>query len=136
MSFPDEFIYLAFELVTEVDLTDLDKEIKKDPMKEKKRLAFEIVKMLWGKENAEKSQEEFETTFQKRQPEYTREVPTQGNLLETIAPILGSKSEAKRLISQDAVDINGETIDNAEHKIKSGDKIKIGKRIFVKIKTK
>ena len=52
MSFPDEVILLSYELLTDVDLTGLEKRIKQNPMLEKKNLAFEIVKLLWGEKLA------------------------------------------------------------------------------------
>jgi tyrosyl-tRNA synthetase len=53
-----------------------------------------------------------------------------------VAKIVDSKSEAKRLIDQGAVDLNGSTIKDPRHKIVGGEKLKIGKKTFVKVKTK
>ena len=70
MSFPDEVIVLGFELLTEVPLDGIKESVKKNPMEEKKRLGFEIVKMLWGEASARKSQKAFEKTFQEKKPEF------------------------------------------------------------------
>ncbi len=144
MSFPDEVVALGFELLTEVDLKDVEKEVKENPMREKKRLAFEVVKLLWGEEAANTSQESFEKTFQKK------EIPTniktvdiglaKINLLDLVfaTKAVTSRSEAKRLIQQRAVEVNGQAISdpNEEVKIDSGITLKIGKTKFIKIVSK
>jgi len=140
MSFPDETIALAFELFTEVSLgEELNKKIKKDPMREKKRLAFEIVKFLWGEDKAEKTEESFKKNFQERKEiEYKDKIKLDDNLTLTIAKINSVKSisQAKRLISEGAVDVNGKTTTDPIKKIFIGDRIKIGKKIFVKVARK
>lgn len=133
MSFPDEIILLGFELLTESGLDGLEEKIKKDPMNEKKRLAFEIVKFLWGKESAIKAQEEFERTFQEQRPAYETKILLKDNLAATIAAFTSSISEAKRLINQGGVDVNGQQAD-IFYQLKVGDKIRIGKKLFGTIK--
>lgn len=136
MSFPDEAIALGFELLTELPLEGLDERIKKDPMAEKKRLAFEVVKLLWKEESAIKSQNAFKETFQEKKPTFDIKVASGSPLSVTIAPFtsLGSISEAKRLIKQNAVDVNGTMISDASYEVKSGDEIKVGSRTFLKAK--
>jgi tyrosyl-tRNA synthetase len=136
MSFPDEAIYLGFELLTEEPLVGLEGKLTKDPMGEKKRLAFEIVKMLWGEKLAKVGQEIFEKAFQERKPEYTLEVEGRDSLATTIAPFtsLASVSEAKRLIGAKAVEVGGRVVTDPTYKINPGDKIKVGKKTFLKVK--
>jgi tyrosyl-tRNA synthetase len=55
-------------------------------------------------------------------------------LVNALATILGSKSEAKRLIGQGGVDINGEKAKNPNIQLNSGDKINLGKKRFLKVK--
>lgn len=133
MSFPDEVLLLSFELLTEIDLKGLPEKIKKDPMAEKKHLAFEIVKFLWGEESAIKAQNSFKETFQDKKPEFNIKVASGSSLSQTIAPFttLASISEAKRLIKQNAVDINGKVITDPSYKVESGDEIKVGSRTFL-----
>jgi tyrosyl-tRNA synthetase len=144
MSFPDEVIALGFELLTEVPFvpSEIGKEVQKNPLAAKKRLAFEIVKLLWGEGSAKKAQEEFERTFQKREvpgivPEVevkTRDrIRIEDLLVETgLAP---SVSEAKRLVKQGAVDIESRTATpNEELTLKDGTIIKIGKNRFARVK--
>jgi tyrosyl-tRNA synthetase len=136
MSFPDETIYSAFELLTEVELSGLDKKILKDPLNEKKHLAYEIVKLVWGEKEAIEAQKSFEQTFQKGDlnlPAKEVTVDKNENIVEVLAKIVGSKSQAKRLIVQRAVDINGKIIKDIQIKLSNGDILKIGKKDFVKV---
>ncbi len=135
MSFPDEVILLGYELLTEINLDGLEKRIKNDPMQEKKNLAFEIVKLLWGEKMAKKGALTFEKNFQKRESEYLNEIKIKKSLADTIAPYTNLKSlgDAKRLIQQGGVHINGDSVSDINYKIKKGDKIKIGKKIFRKL---
>jgi tyrosyl-tRNA synthetase len=136
MSFPDEVIYLSYELLTEIPLKGLEEKIKSDPMGEKKNLAFEIVKMLWGQKEALDAQDTFTQTFQERKPEFDIKVSAGLNLAATIAPFtnLGSISEAKRLIKQNAVEVNGKKAIEAGSIVKPGDKIKVGSHTFLEAK--
>ncbi len=133
MSFPDEVIGLGFELLTELPMDEVNSITKGEAMTAKKRLAFEIVKLLWGEKSAKEAEMDFEKTFQDRKPEYVTEIRNKGGLIETLEGFVGSKSEVKRLINQGAVDVNGEKVNNANMELKSGDKINLGKRKFLKV---
>jgi len=142
MSFPDENIALGFELLTEVSLEGMTEKIKQDPMGEKKRLAFEIVRFLWGESSAFKAQKAFENTFQKMgTPDDAPIVMLNEKSLPLLDLIfatktISSRSEAKRLISQKAVEVGGKIILNPLEEIgidKKGVIIKIGKKVFVKV---
>jgi len=135
MSFPDEVIYLSYELLTELSLDGLERKIKANPMLEKKNLAYEIVKLLWGEKVAKKSALTFENNFQKREVEYTLKIKLQKTLAETIAPFTNLKSvgDAKRLIQQGGLTINGDTVTDFSFRAKKGDTIKIGKKVFGKL---
>lgn len=132
MSFPDEVILLSYELLTELPLDGLEAKIKANPMLEKKNLAYEIVKLLWGDKLAKKAALTFENNFHKREAEYTLEIKLQKSLAETVAPFTNLKSagDAKRLIQQGGLTINGDVVSDLNYKIKKGDRIKIGKKIF------
>jgi len=142
MSFPDEVIVLSFELLTEIPLEGIGEKIKENPMREKKRLSFETVKLLWGEQEAKKAQEEFENTFQKRQtPENIPAVSVNNNTMRVVDLLVSAKlapsiSEAKRLVKQGSVDVNGRTITDPKENLElTGNPIiKVGKTRFVKIR--
>lgn len=133
MSFPDEVISLGFELLTEISLDGIEQKVKENPMSEKKHLAFEIVKLLWGEDKATLAQNSFEETFQERRPEFNIKVESGKSLVDTIADFTskGSKSEAKRLIKQKAVDVNGKVVEDSSYEVKVSDEIKVGSRTFL-----
>lgn len=136
MSFPDETILLGFELLTEAPLEGVEEKVKRDPMEQKKNLAREIVKLLWGEANAKKAQNKFEQTFQEKRPEFDIKVSAGGTLAGTISPFtsLASVSDAKRLIRQNAVDVNGVVTNDGSYIVQPGDEIKVGSRTFLKAK--
>ena len=106
--------------------------VKLKEMLWKKKLAYEVVKLLWGEKIALKSANKFDKTFSKKEPEFSLEIKLFKSLSETIAPYtsLKSLSDAKRLIQQGAIKINGDVVTDLNYKIKKGDKVKIGKKIF------
>lgn len=148
MSFPDEVIILAFELLTMVPLEEISQMKKslaagKSPMDLKKKLAFEIVKLYHGESKAQKAQEEFERVFQKgKAPVYDILIydikPGEVDIIDLLvgSKLAASRSEAKRLVEQGAVEIDNQLITNYELPItlKNGAIIKVGKRRFIKIR--
>ena len=149
MSFPDEIIILAFELLTEVPVQLIEEHKKTlagrrvNPMQLKKQLAFEIVKMYHGEQAAQKAQEEFERVFQKgKTPVYDILIydikPGKVDIIDLLvgSKLAASRSEAKRLVEQGAVEIDNQLITNYELPItlKNGAIIKVGKRRFIKIR--
>jgi tyrosyl-tRNA synthetase len=135
MSFPDEVIALGFELLTETDLTGIDEKIKGNPMEEKKRLSFEVIKLLWGEEKAKSGEKAFESTFQERKPEFDIKVKAGDSLAKTIIPFSprNSMASVKELIRQGAIDLNGKKVSEGSVILKVGDEIKVGERTFLKV---
>lgn len=130
MSWPDSFINPSIELLTD---WPLDFAKNKNPLDVKKQIATEIVKQIYGDKTAEKARGNFENTFQKKDPDYKDEIKNLGNLISTLEQIVGSKSEAKRIVKQGGLDVNNIKITDQNFELKSGDKIKLGKKVFVKI---
>lgn len=137
MSIPDDLIAEYFENATNATIDKIN-EVKKalkggvNPVEVKKELAFSLVNELRSKKEAIKARNSFTKSFEIKAPEYTLKVKIQKNLTETIAPHtnLKSISDAKRLIGQGGLTINGDVVTDLNYKIKKGDKIKIGKKVF------
>ena len=148
MSVNDSMIIPYLELLTDVP----DGEIahfgagmadgRLNPMTVKKRLAHELVRDFWSVKDAEEAAEEFARTVQ--QKEVPDDIPTlkvaagATTLLSaelSRAGLAKSRSEARRLLEQNAVEINGKTVnqDLEMGKIDDGSIIKVGKRRFIKI---
>jgi tyrosyl-tRNA synthetase len=141
MSIKDSLIIQYFTLATNLPMGEIEiykQELKsgKNPMEIKLVLAEKIVEELHNEQAAKAARERFERTFQEKQPEYSEElvVSRDTNIAEVVAKLIGSKSEAKRLINQRGVDINETPVDDLSLIVKDDDKIKIGKRRFVKAK--
>lgn len=145
MSVPDGLMVKYFTLLTDVSQEDiellkkdrLDPSFAKIPPKEwKERLAFELVKMYHGGKEAQKAQEEWERVFSKGElPSIMEEVV--GGKLKDIVEVSGSVSstQAKILIDQGAVSVNGEVVKEWRREVsKSGDVVQIGPKKFLKIK--
>ena len=143
MSIPDSLIEQYVQLLTDLDWEALKRE---HPMTQKKRLAFEIVKRYHGEEAAQKAQEEFERVFSKRErpTDVPRvEIPSakleDGSLwiveLLEAAKLVQSRSEARRLIEQGAVELDGQRINSVEARvpIKDGMLVRVGKKRFAEI---
>jgi tyrosyl-tRNA synthetase len=146
MSITDSLTLQYFELVTDVP----DKELEEfrqglsrqtiNPMTLKKRLAREIVTQLYSQKAATEAEEHFTRVFQKKElpeeiPEVRIQLHTGMDLQEILvkAGLAQSRSEAKRLIEQDAVEIDGKKVTANITPIKSGSIIKVGKRRFAKV---
>jgi len=147
MSIPDKLIYPYFELVTDVSLKEL-KSIKAqledsniNPRDIKKYLGRTIVRMYHGEETSKSAESAFEQVFVKKDipdemPEFSLEqdkIRIDDLLITTKTAT--SKNEARRLITQGGVSIDGEKIDNAFTEIEiSGEKVlKVGKRKFARL---
>jgi len=144
MSIPDNLIMDYFELVTDVPNDELE-ELRQalnnktaNPMVLKKRLAREIVTQLYDQKVASQAEEHFTKVFQGREvpeeiPEF-RAQPDGISLRELLVQtnLAGSLSEAKRLISQGAVSIDGKKISDNKANIRNSGVVKMS-RHFVKV---
>ncbi|MDP3948653.1 MAG: tyrosine--tRNA ligase [bacterium] len=143
MSVPDKLVRKYFTLCTDVSETNigkLEKELK--PRDFKVRLGSEVVKLYHGGKAAKKAAKNFENRFAKK--EFAGEVPelklktkkTTAIELVIYSGVAKSKSEARRLIEQGAVEINGETkkVLYEAIELKGGETLKIGKKNFFRIK--
>lgn len=148
MSMRDELIGDYFELATNLPLKEIEK-IKKslknkklNPRDAKDFLGREIVGLYYNKKQAKLAQKEFNLIFRDKR------LPSKIPIFKTskkIYPILDllfdsnltpSKTEAKRLILQKAVEIDNILKENWQESVelKNGAVIRVGKRRFVKIK--
>lgn len=140
MSWPDEIIGTAFELCTNISLSEL-KQIT-NPRDQKIKLAKEIIAVFYDKKAADSAEKEFNKIFkEKGTPSEISEIRIEKISLGTLdflarTKLVSSKSEAKRLISQGGVKINNQTLKNWKEviEIKKGLVVQVGKRKFIKVK--
>lgn len=138
MSIPDDLVPSYFETLTRVPKKETE---SLAPFEAKKKLAQEITALYHGPKAAQVAAEEFSRIFQKKElPSEMPEFLLQGeemNILDLLVKIkiASSRSEARRLILQGGVKINGRVENDWQKKVKlvKDDVIQAGKRKFVKI---
>ena len=110
------------------------------PRDVKMQLAGEIVSIFHGDEAAEKAEEHFRTVFQ--QGELPPEMPTHpvagsANIVDILSAsgLTKSKGEARRLIQQGGVRLNGQKVETVEETVTVEKEavLQVGKRRFVKL---
>ncbi len=145
MSLSDELILEYFLLATDMPISKIE-EIKKrlesgeNPMVLKKELAERIVTELQSANEAQKASENFQSTVQDKElpadiPEY--KVEEEKGILDILVDSgsVESKSEAKRLLEQGGLELNGEKLklETINQTLKNDDILKIGKHKYLKI---
>ena len=153
MSLPDSQIIPYFECLTDInekELTELNESIKTqsiNPMDAKKMLAKHIVSQMYDKHSASSAQNEFESVVQNKEiPSDLNEISignlnATGNLklsnFLTNANLAKSNSDARRLISQNAVSINNvivkENLNISELNLDATNLLKIGRNKYVRL---
>ena len=147
LSIPDKLIYQYFELATDVPKKEL-LEIKKsldnpdtNPRDTKRTLARTFVRMYHSQEAATAAEEEFDRIFVEKSipddiEEFMLNAPMTITALMTEAKLAASKGEARRLVEQGGVSIDGERVSDPNVLLpdKSEFILKVGKRRFLKVK--
>jgi len=148
LSITDDLIIPYFIFATEVsdvEIKKFEKDLKDDnvnPRDLKRRLAREVVSLYHEKSEAIKAEEAFDRIFVKKQtPTEINEFKVDNNKkiwivrLLTLTNMCKSSSEARRLIKQGGVSIDGNKINDPEIDIIINKEtiLKVGKRKFLKI---
>lgn len=150
LSIPDELIYTYYELTTDVSAEELEKiknelsDAKTNPRDIKRALARKLVEMYHSKEAAESAQTEFDNIFiNKGVPDEITEFYPEDAEMGIIDLILKvnfapSNGEARRLINQGGVTIDGEKVTDIKSIVKFDKEkiLKVGKRKFIKLLSK
>lgn len=148
LSIPDELIYTYYELGTDVSAEELHGIKNKlndpsiNPRDIKRALARKFVEMYHSKEAAQNAETEFDKIFiNKGIPDDISELTLSDSQLGIIdlimkAEFAPSRGEARRLVIQGGVSIDGNKIDDPKKIIEAadGNVLKVGKRKFVKLK--
>ena len=115
MSLSDSMMWRYYELLTDRTDGEIEELKKGHPMDAKKALALDITAWLKGEEEALSARADFETKFSQREfPKDAREVTFESGSDKTLLDLvtdasekLKSRAEAKRLILQGGVTVNG-----------------------------
>lgn len=147
LSIPDDIIYTYFELATDTKSNELFnikaqlENTNNNPRDIKRNLARKLVEMYHSKEDALQAEKEFDNIFiNKGLPEELPEYEPSSDSLTILDLIVEinfapSKGEARRLVQQGGVSIDGEKIsDLYQNIVFDSEKIlKVGKRKFIKL---
>ncbi len=149
LSIPDNLIYNYFELATDVsneklkEISDKINGQKVNPRDFKRELARTLVATYYNEEAAVEAEAEFDKIFVKK--EIPDEIPvfkfsnigSEIGILDLIVKVnfAPSKNEARRLVSQGGVYIDGRRVDDTTESIKLDNEkiLKVGKRKFIKL---
>ena len=136
MSISDEVMLQYYELLT---TEDLDAVKAKHPMQAKKDLAAILVSRFHGQDGAKAGLEHFESVFSKKEnPTDMPEVKVEGGTLVSAVivqhQIAKSKNEARRLIDQGGVKLDGNRVEqDIALNIEQPAVLQVGKRHFLKL---
>ena len=157
MSLPDNVIALYFELLTDIPDAEVE-EIRTaiethstNPMAFKKRLGVELVAWFHSMEEGEGARDEFERVFQQREqpadvPEFVVTAATEGvsgltssgftadlSRLLVAAGLAPSRGEARRLLQQNAVEIDGARVSDTTAVLLFDTVVRAGRRRFIRV---
>ena len=150
MSITDDLMWRYYELLTDATVDDLNvlkfkaQSGDENPRDLKVTLAKQIIKDFHGWEAADDAEEEFERRFVKKEmPDEIEERTIEGGvhrLADLLAQtgLANSKGDARRLIEQGGVKVNGEKASAANAEINiSGDGVllQVGKLKFLKVRS-
>jgi len=147
MSINDDMIFKYFTLAADAD-DDLLNQVEKDlndstfnPRDAKRLLARTLVELYYDNDSALKAEQHFDQVIvNKDNPDDMSEysLDEDMNIIDVLhnSELVGSKSEARRLLNQGAIRIYGERVSDMELILSKGNEyiIKVGKRRFLKAK--
>ena len=145
MSISDELMFKYYELLTDENIDAIKSDVKSNklhPKKAKSNLAKTIVAQYYEERQAEAEEENFEKIFKQKQiPEDTPRIAiSKGeiNIIDILMEVklCESKAEAKRLIRQGGVSIDGEKITDINYIVnitKESKELRVGRLGFARI---
>jgi len=144
LSIPDDLSGDYYEYLTNLSKDELDevkKDLEKNPRDLKRQLARMLVEIYHDKNEAVQAEESFDKLFIKKDvPDEMPECTIMSNVkvidLITDNTLVGSRGDAKRLVKQGAVSIDGNKVDDINFEVSQSNTpqiLKAGKRRFLKI---
>lgn len=148
MSVSDELMWRYYELLTRIPESEIAALRAGHPMEAKKRLARTITAQYHGEPAAAAAEAHFTNVFQQRRdPENAEEVRVvagalgaSGGKVQLVKLLVAtgfvsSNSEARRMIQQGAVEIDGDRVSDVNHVLAAAGAhlIRVGKRLFKRV---
>lgn len=149
LSVSDELMFRYFELLSDLTNEQID-ELKTGmasgqlhPKKVKQQLAREMTARFYDNDAAIAAEENFDRIFKQHDvpedlPEFTLPASSEGIWLPKLlaeAELVKGTGEARRMIQQNAVSLDGEKVNDVDHVVASQGEVvvKVGKRRFCKV---
>jgi len=140
----DEDVERLLSFFTKIPISEIKAMCKNDIISAKKKMAFEVTKLVHGEEEALKvekaSLETFASGESANMPTAAIEVTHDINILDvmTLSGLVATKSEARRLIEQGGVKLNSKKVDDLNLMIKineleEGIILQKGKKTYLKV---
>lgn len=146
MSIPDSAIETYLRLVTDIPQPEVERALAEmragagNPRDLKDRMAWEIVRDLHGRAAADAARGEFDRVFRARElpeemPDVAVATPAPAYALIVAAGMAGSNNEAKRLVTQGGVRLNGERVEDPDRQVTLSEPIvlQVGRRRFARL---
>ena len=145
MSVPDMVMGTYLKLATRFsphEIETIEKDVasgKVHPRDAKMKLAREIVSIFYGEAEAKSAEEAFVKLFQQKEvpdemPEFALKAGMTVMDVLTGAGLVSSKSEAKRLIDQKGIRLDGDPLERSDVPFPHPGVLQAGKRRFVRVK--
>jgi len=149
MSISDDLMWTYYELLSDLSAEEIE-ELKEElvigklhPKIAKENLAMEMIERFHSEKGAKDARDEFERVFAKKgRPDDIEEkkIDAEGDVVPLVdviveAGLCSSKSEARRMIEQRAVEVDEQRVSDTKAELSTGKRvlIKVGKRRFAKI---
>jgi tyrosyl-tRNA synthetase len=141
----DEDTTMLLKLFTRLPLDEIEYLVKNDIIAAKKTMAYEITKLVHGKDEADKVIDAVDNLFNNSDSEHMPKIVLNKSFMEnginivdilTITKFVLSKSEAKRLIEQGGICVDNEKISDIKYIINTKQNhliLKRGKKNFLKV---
>ncbi len=143
MSIPDDAMPIYFSLVTRWtpdEIAAIEKGLADGsihPRDAKMKLAYDVTETFYGHDGAERAQSDFVAKFQKNTAPEDMKSFALGDSTKCLdvlveAGLVKSRSEGRSMIQQNAVRLDGETIESWDEELKPG-VLQVGKRKFLRL---
>ncbi len=156
MSISDSLMFRYYELLTDIPLSEIEswregiEQEKVHPRDLKSQLARMLVEDFWDEKEADKAALEFDKIFKQKEIPSELDIhvvdplkisdSSEANIIDILEDILPSRGEAKRMVRQGGVYIDGIRIEDLEFRVDFKQKkefiLKIGKRRFYRLAAK
>lgn len=141
----DENTEMLLALFTDIPMAEIKQICKEDIIAAKKRMAYEITKLIHGEELAQQAVDTANSLFggavnSENAPSFDLEMSEPMGILDFLVAVklFDSKSEARRMVEQGGIQIDGEKITSKDYIVEPKESIMVqrGKKIFLKVNIK